>query len=439
MRVAPSPHASGRTPPRSAPSGPWGLSRSWVPTVLAGNPDAALGVYGVVLGNVDLSSSLVWFVRHLADLDLYVGLVPFVATLVLLARSLAGRADRVTDEFVALAGSTLVCLVGTVAAYASRPLAGGKGYIATEARLHERNMFAVVPLLLVGLALWLERGRPGSVRLKAACVGAAVVLAAVLPIGRLEANVNFQAPSLVLWMADGVTGLWPLTLIPIAAVALLVVLGRGNWSQVGCWAVVGVVFAAATLAAHASMSVSSDEASVIGIGRDPRWIDHAVPRHAEVVALWVAPRGVEDFGRATRDVWMSELFNRSVGPVVEVGAPMPYDLPHETASIRDGVLRDASGKPIVADYVLAPCDVEVAGPIVATDSHVDSRLYAVEGRAVRISRPVPAGGASCDRPTGDRSWPALMGRRSMETVLWTMVQPATGRTDGAPLAPGLQA
>ena len=49
------------------------------PTVLAGNPDAALGVYGVVLGNVDVSSTLVWFVRHLADLDLYVGLVPFAS------------------------------------------------------------------------------------------------------------------------------------------------------------------------------------------------------------------------------------------------------------------------------------------------------------------------------------------------------------------------
>ena len=82
------------------------------PTVLAGNPDAALGVYGVVLGNVDVSSTLVWFVRHLADLDLYVGLVPFAATLILLARSLAGRADRVTDEFVALAGWTIVCMVG---------------------------------------------------------------------------------------------------------------------------------------------------------------------------------------------------------------------------------------------------------------------------------------------------------------------------------------
>ena len=239
------------------------------PTVLAGNPDAALGVYGVVLGNVDVSSTLVWFVRHLADLDLYVGLVPFAATLILLARSLAGRADRVTDEFVALAGWTVVCMVATVAAYASKPLAGGDGYIATEARLHERNMFAVVPLLLIGsgpLARARTAGRTPAC--KAACVGAAVVLAALLPLERLHENVNFQAPSLVLWMADGITGLWPLTLIPLVTVAFVVVLGRGHRSVVGSWAIVGVVFAATTLAAHSSMSVASGAASTVGIGQD---------------------------------------------------------------------------------------------------------------------------------------------------------------------------
>ena len=64
-----------------------------------------------------------------------------------------------------------------------------------------------------------------------------------LPLERLHENVNFQAPSLVLWMADGITGLWPLTLIPLAAVAFVVVLGRGHRSRLGCWAVVGVLFA----------------------------------------------------------------------------------------------------------------------------------------------------------------------------------------------------
>jgi hypothetical protein len=363
------------------------------PTALAGNPDAALGVYGVVLGNVDVSSALVWFVRHLADLDLYVGLVPFAATLILVARSLARKSDRVIDEFVALAGWTIVCVVGTVAAYASKPLAGGEGYIATEARLHERNMFAVVPLLLIGMALWLERGRPGGRLLKVACVVAAVVLAALLPLERLNENVNFQAPSLVLWMADGITGLWPLTLIPLAAIAFVVVLGRGHRSRVGCWAVVGVVFGATTLAAHGSMSVASGNASTVGIGQDPRWIDHAVPGGVDVLALWVAPRSGGDFGRATRDIWMSEFFNRSVGKVVEVGTAMPYDLPHSTGLIDRGVVRDKSGLPITARYVLAPCDVTVSGEIVGSDAHVDALVYRVSGPEIRVSRTARADGA----------------------------------------------
>jgi hypothetical protein len=369
------------------------------PTVLAGNPDAALGVYGVVLGNVDLSSALVWFVRHLADLDLYVGLVPFAATLVLLARSLAGRGDRVTDEFVALAGWTTVCVVGTVAAYASKPLAGGEGYIATEARLHERNMFAVVPLLLIGLALWLERGRPGDRRLKASCVAVAVALAALLPLERLGENVNFQAPSLVLWMADGITGLWPLTLIPLAVVAFVVVLGRGHRSRVGCWAVVGVVFASTTLAAHASMSVSSDKASTVGIGRDSHWIDRAVPNGSDVLVLWVAPRGREDFALATRDVWMSEFFNRSVGKVVEVGTPMPYDLPHQNGMIRAGILRGSAGDPVRATYVLAPCRVDVAGQVVGRDRQVDALLYRVSQEPLRIA-PANRRLGACGRDAG---------------------------------------
>jgi hypothetical protein len=356
------------------------------PTALAGNPDAALGVYGVVLGNVDVSSALVWFVRHLADLDLYVGLAPFAATLILLARSLAGRSDRVIDEFVALAGWTIVCMVATVAAYASKPLAGGEGYIATEARLHERNMFAVAPLLLIGLARWLERGRPGGGRLKAASVGVAVALAAVLPLERLHENVNFQAPSLVLWMADGITGLWPLTLVPLAAVAFVVMLGRGHRSAVGCWAVVGALFAATTLAAQASMSVASGAASTVGIGQDSRWIDNAVPPGADVLGLWVSPGPGGDFGLATRDIWMSEFYNRSVGKVVEVGTPMPYELPHSTGSIDGGVVRDESGLPITARYVLAPCEVTVAGEIVGSDPQVDALVYRVSGPDIRVSR-----------------------------------------------------
>jgi hypothetical protein len=247
-------------------------------------------------------------------------------------------------------------------------------------------MFAVVPLLLIGLALWLERGRPGRRLLKAACVTAAVALAALLPLDRLNENVNFQAPSLVLWMADGITALWPTTLIPLAAISFVVVLSRGNWSLVGCWVVVGVLFAATTLAAHASMSVASGAASTVGIGQDSRWIDHAVPPRADVLALWISPGPGGDFGRATRDIWMSEFYNRSIGKVVEVGTPMPYDLPHTAGSIKGEVLRGESDVPITASYVLAPCEVTVAGQVVGSDPQVEALVYRVPGMAIRVTR-----------------------------------------------------
>ena len=41
---------------------------------------------------------------------------------------------------------------------------------------------------------------------------------------------------------------------------------------------------------------------------------------------------------------MSEFYNRSVGEVVEVGLPMPYELPHREGRIEDGTLRDVRAR-----------------------------------------------------------------------------------------------
>jgi hypothetical protein len=91
---------------------------------------------------------------------------------------------------------------------------------------------------------------------------------------------------------------------------------------------------------------------------------------------------------------MSEFYNRSVGKVVEVGTPMPYDLPHERGTIADGILRDALGDPISARYVLAPCEVVVEGRVVGQDPRVDALVYRVRG--VRL-RATAGGTTSCGR------------------------------------------
>ena len=94
---------------------------------------------------------------------------------------------------------------------------------------------------------------------------------------------------------------------------------------------------------------------------------------------------------------MSEFYNRSVGDVVEVGAPMLYALPHEEASLVEGALRSDSGEPIVASYVLAPCWVRVAGRVVAHEPNVDAYIYRVPSGPIEARRTSPYDGRCSPR------------------------------------------
>ena len=119
---------------------------------------------------------------------------------------------------------------------------------------------------------------------------------------------------------------------------------------------------------------------------DTRWIDRAVPRVPRGLALWVSDPGANRDRAGTRTIWMSEFYNRRVGDVVEVGAPMLYELPHTEASITDGMLRDSAGAAIAARYVLAPCWVLVDGFVVAHEPNVDAFVYRVPSGPIRLVR-----------------------------------------------------
>jgi hypothetical protein len=362
-----------------------------VGSLATANPDAILGIYGVVLGHVDLSGTLVWFVRHLAGLDLYVALVPFAATLVLICQGARRGVEPRVREFGAVAVWTIGGTLLAIAAYSSKPLAGAAGYIPSEARLHERNMFVLVPLLLIGMALFVERRQPDTRWLRVSCLTVAVVLPFFLPLERLLYNATFQALVVIPWTAGGIERFWPLTFLPLAAIAAAVMLGSQARLVRRSWTLVGIVFAITTLAAHSSMTHPNGGASsTLGIGYDTRWIDRAVPSEAEVTALWLAPqRDDEEEGSdaGARTIWMSEFYNRSLGRVVEVGEPMPYDLPHIVGNVTAGVLRGEGGEPLSADYLLAPCWARVEGEVVASDARVEARVYRIpRGGPVHIER-----------------------------------------------------
>ena len=107
-----------------------------------------------------------WFLYHLAEIDLYVGVIPFAALIALAA--MAYRLPRQYRAFVAAVVPTCVFLLGVVAEFASRP---------DVARIEERNTFYLAPLFLIALVA----GSTSACRARCSATGIAAVAAAALP------------------------------------------------------------------------------------------------------------------------------------------------------------------------------------------------------------------------------------------------------------------
>ena len=154
-----------------------------------------LGAYSVVgEGGYDTRLVLDYLVWHLAELDLYVAVLPVAATLVLLAN--VGRLPRRLQEHLAVTVALTSWLGLAVAAFASRFAAN---------RIQERNFFVVAPLLLICLVAWVERGAPRP-RIAALAAAATAALAPLLiPFERfIETGVVSDTLALVaLWRLYG--------------------------------------------------------------------------------------------------------------------------------------------------------------------------------------------------------------------------------------------
>jgi hypothetical protein len=80
-------------------------------------------------------------------------------------------------------------------------------------------------------------------------------------------------------------------------------------------------------------------------------------------------------------VFENELFNRSLGAVYYLQTPLPGGLPQRGVGIdaRDGVLRDESGAPIAARYLLTDDSLPFEGRIVAKDELRGMRVFRTSG------------------------------------------------------------
>jgi glycosyltransferase involved in cell wall biosynthesis len=337
------------------------------------SPYDLLGSYSVTgHTHYHVGDVLRWLLYHVAELDLYLGILPLAALLVLtvMARSL----DRRARIFVVAAVSLSAWLVLEVAAFASR--------VPIPPRIEERNLFYVAPLFLIALLVWIERGMPRPARAAAICAALAAALPGVLPYDRLidtPAESDTLALMPLWWLQDHVISISEVALVVVAAAVLLAsafLVTPPRWAYalpvlVLAW----FVFANERVDDFNHGFVHTAAAGLsTGLTVEPRnWIDRRVGPHARVAFVWPGP------SLNANALWENEFFNRSIRHVYDLGAAAPGGLPETPVTeFNEGTLV-ASGRPVHARYVLADERSRLAGDVIARDNGIGMVLLRTDG------------------------------------------------------------
>jgi hypothetical protein len=334
-------------------------------TVVSGR--STLGPYHVLVTSYGPRPLAHWAIANLADFELYLGVVPVAAFLVLLVRALSPATPGSPElrRFVVLTACLGVGILTTVAALSASPYGLG--------RVHERNLFYVAPLVLICFFAWLESGMPRPPDARAAVAVALVLLPLAIPAGAVGMS-GEDGIALLLWDDLGLRPTVAIDGMVVMAAILVVVFLRVRRPAIPLG--VCVVALAAGLVAgeiHAVHSLASNRDQ----WRDFDWIDRAVGRDARVVALWATR---ENRYRGIEGLWADEFFNRSVRDVASENGPLPDGLPVEELRIRASGCLEAT-LPWRPQYAVVEAGRPLAAPVVRTSPSRRAILYRLPARS----------------------------------------------------------
>jgi len=337
-----------------------------------------LGAYEPVSeGGYDAGKALRYLWWHLAELSLYVLVVPLAATIVLVAR--ARSVDARLQAFLATTVSVTVCLLPVVAVFASR----------FSDRVEERNMFYVAPLLCIALLAWIERGAPRPRVLAAVAAAVSALLVVAIPFDRFltTSAVTDTLMLLPLWsLQDRIGEDW----ITVAALGVAVALAAAFLFVPRRYAltlpilVLGLWILAIRPIWLGTHGFERFSRGVLfqGIRKADRdWVDQALAPRTEAAFLWT--------GRTDRlTVNMNEFFNRRVGPVYYVTNPTPGGLPETKVRIdpKTGRVTLPDGSPVRDRFLLADSSFEPDGQRLAQDKGWGITLWRVTTPLVSVVR-----------------------------------------------------
>ena len=340
------------------------------------SPLQLVGSYRVVAGDVEVGSVPRWFLYHVADLDLYLGIVPFAAFCALVPMALRRASQRRLRVFAVAALSLVVWMTLLVAVFSSSVWALG--------RLHERNLFYVVPLILIGFLAFFEIQ---GVRARRLAFGAAIVataLPATLPFAQLVKTARVDALALVPWSNTLISaGAVPLVMTVFAGLLSTLVFAPRHLMPM---LILVVAFNFVAIGSVAAWQVRGSARLLADERAHQTWIDEAVGPTAKVAAVWfpnhIACVPMSRWYTRELSVWENEFFNRKMGRLYYVGQPLD-PLPSDQLVVDKvtGVLALAGEKNFAPRYIALGEEVRLQAPVVARDRQTRTVLYRVRGPA----------------------------------------------------------
>jgi hypothetical protein len=342
---------------------------------------AALGnAQGVQSRTYSVGAVAKWFAFHVAELDLYVGVLPFAAFLVLAVWA-ARRPDREILIFTATALSLGFWLLLTVAAYTSNL---SKYDAHSRSHVFDRYTFYLAPLVLIALCAWASRRVHLSTRGTVIVAGVAGALALALPYDTLISDDSVpDTVGFLPWVVNsgGAIVARPNVLgfvlvLTLCLSALFFLMRRGQLAYLAPVVVFLWLFSTLLIAER---WYHVEGAAAKASGSDRAWVDHALGPNGKAIAIWSGTR-------SPHLIWETEFFNRSVGAVYYLREPTWAGLPEQRLSVRrkSGLVVDQAGRPFRARYALVDPWVVLRGRVVARDRASGMRLYRLSGSIVRI-------------------------------------------------------
>ena len=350
--------------------------------VLGGYRAAGETGYGV-------GAALRFIVYHFGDLVLISGVIPFCALVVLtFLAAKHGEENTRVRAFLATTVSLTCWVTIEVGIFASRNV----GHAA------ERNLFPLIPLLLLALVLWLQRGAPRPLLASVVAAGLALVLLVAFPFEAFTTVAATPSAFTQIPLLELTTHVNLDLAVPLAAAVLLVAcaLLPRRILAVGIPVLLLVLGAAASVSASRFIVTQANLVQYLTIGPDKSWVDDNA--NGSVTFLYA--------GQANWEIpWQARFWNSRLDGVGRfLGMSIPGGLPSPSVGpSADGTLvNDRTGQPLSADYLAASTyfamvGTEISRPrpdIVLWRVEQPPRMQAVAaGRRVRRARPEREGAA----------------------------------------------